>query len=237
MDWWCNNSLTPFKVNSSLIIAGATGSGKTCFAHKILDNNYVTWYGGVPPIEIIYCYGQWQSYFNQIEKDVTDIIFHNGLPNTEDIDTWKSEHTLIILDDLMNEVLKNAITQKRFTIGCHHMNINCIFMTQDLYNQGKFTRTITLNVTYLILFENIRNSSQVMRSGSQIYPGNQHVFIHAYKSIFKTSYGYMVIDINPQSNLKHRIPRRISIYLFTIFLLLTIGESRLLICLQCRLSL
>ena len=24
MDWWCNNSLTPFKVNSSLIIAGAT---------------------------------------------------------------------------------------------------------------------------------------------------------------------------------------------------------------------
>ena len=64
----------------------------------------------------------WQPYFYQIEKDVTDIIFHNGLQNTEDIDTWKSEHTLIILHDLMNEVSKNAITQKRFTIGCHHMN-------------------------------------------------------------------------------------------------------------------
>ena len=112
MDWWCNNSLAPFKVNSSLIIAGATG--KTCFVHKILDNNDGMWYGGVPPVKIIYCYGQWQPYFNQIEKDVTDIIFHNGLPNTEDNDTWKSEHTLIILDDLMNEVCKNDITQKTF---------------------------------------------------------------------------------------------------------------------------
>ena len=72
------------------------------------------WYGGVPPVKIIYCYGQWQPYFNQIEKDVTYIIFHNGLPNTEDNDTWKSEHTLIILDDLMNEVSKNDITQKTF---------------------------------------------------------------------------------------------------------------------------
>ena len=120
--------------------------------------------------KIIYCYRQWQPYFIQIEKDVTDIIFHNGLPNTEDIDTWKSEHTLIILDDLMNEVSKNAITQKLFTIGCHHLNISCIFITQNLYNQGKFARTITLNATYLILFENIRDSSQVMRSGSGEYP-------------------------------------------------------------------
>ena len=159
--------------------------------------------------KIIYCYGQWQPYFNQIEKDVTDIIFHNGLPNTEDIDTWKSEHTLIILDDLMNEVFKNAITQKLVTIGCHHSNISCIFITQNLYNQGKFARTITLNATYLILFENIRDSSQVMRSGSQLYPGNQHACIHAYKNIMKTSYGYMVIDLNPQSNPKHRIRTRI----------------------------
>ena len=182
MDWWCNNNLTPFKVNSNLIIAGATGSGKTCFVHKILDNNDGMWYGGVPPVRIIYCYGQWQPYSNQIEKDVTDIMFHNGLPNTEDIDTWKSEHTLKILDDLMNEVSKNAITQKLFTTGCHHLNINCIFITQNLYNQGKFARTITLNATYPILFENISDSSQVMRLGSQLYPGNQHAFIHAYKN-------------------------------------------------------
>ena len=107
-------------MNSSLIIAGATESGKTCFVHKILGNDDGMWYGGVPPVKKIYCYGQWQPYFNQIEKDVTDIIFHNGLPNTEYIDTWKSEHTLIILDDLMSEVSKNAITQKLFNIGCQN---------------------------------------------------------------------------------------------------------------------
>ena len=60
MDWCCNNSLTPFKVNSSLIIEDATGSGKTCFVNKILDNNDGMWYGGVPPVKIIYCYGQWE---------------------------------------------------------------------------------------------------------------------------------------------------------------------------------
>ena len=139
----------------------------------------------------------------------------------------------------MNEVSKKAIAQKLFTIGCHHMNISCIFITQDLYNQGEFARTITLNATYLILFENIRDSSQVMQLGSQLYHGSKHAFIHAYKSILKTSFGYMVIDINPQSNPKQRIrtrffSRRISIYLFTIFVLLTNGERRLLIYLQCR---
>ena len=85
------------------------------------------------------------------------------------------------------------------------MNISCIFITQNLYNQGKFARTITLNATYLILFENIGDLSQVMRLGSQLYPGNQHAFIHAYKSIMKTSYGYKVIDLNPQSTPKHRM--------------------------------
>ena len=47
-----------------------------------MDNNDGMWYGGVPPVKIIYCYGQWQPYFIQIEKDATDIIFHNGLPRT-----------------------------------------------------------------------------------------------------------------------------------------------------------
>ena len=73
----------------------------------------------------------------------------------------------------------------------------------------KCPKTITLNATYLILFENIGDSSEVMRLGSQLYPGNQHAFIHAYKNIMKTSYGYMVIDLNPQSNPKHRIRTRI----------------------------
>ena len=62
-------------------IKTSSGGGKT-FVHKILDNTDGMWYGGVPPVKIIYCYGQWQPYFNQIEKDITDIIFHNGLPNT-----------------------------------------------------------------------------------------------------------------------------------------------------------
>ena len=104
---------------------------------------------------------------------------------------------------------KNAITQKRFTIGCDHLNISCIFITQNLYNQGKLARMITLNAAYLILFENIRDSSQVMQLGSQLHPCNQHAFIHAYKNKMKISYGYMVIDLNPQSNPKHRIRTRI----------------------------
>ena len=60
-----------------------------------------------------------------------------------------------------------------------------------------------------------------MRVESQLYPGNQQAFIHAYKNIMKTFYRYMVIDLNPQSNPKTQnsymnFPRRISDYLFTI---------------------
>jgi len=206
-EWWNLNSLLPFKAHSSIIISGGTGCGKTRLLHRILKDREGIW--DEKPNKIVYCYGIWQNFFIQIEKDIPDILFHSGLPSLDDIDCWSSNHTLVILDDLMQEVTANPITQKIFTMGCHHRSLSCIFITQNLFHQGKFARGITLNATYLILFENIRDSSQVQRLAQQLFPGKSKGFMHAYRDIMKTSFGYMVIDMNPQADNKYRVRTRI----------------------------
>ena len=203
MPWWDNQTLVPFKAHSSVIISGSTGCGKTRLLHRILLNNNGMW--TEKPIKIVYCYGIWQTFFNQIERDVPGILFHSGIPTLEDIDSWNTKHTLIILDDLMQEVCANSVTQKIFTMGCHNRHLSCVFITQNLFHQGKFARGITLNATYLIIFENIRDSAQVQKLGHQLFPGKSKGFMHAYRDIMKTSYGYMVVDMNPQANPRYRV--------------------------------
>ena len=42
--------------------------------------------------------------------------------------------------------------------------------------QGKFSRTISLNTNYLILFKNPRDNNQISVLARQMYPGNTKFF-------------------------------------------------------------
>ncbi len=52
---------------------------------------------------------------------------------------------LIVLDDLMEECKDNPEIDKIFTKALHHMNLSVIFLSQNLFLQGRQTRTISLN--------------------------------------------------------------------------------------------
>ena len=58
---------------------------------------------------------------------------------------------LIILEDFLNEVVSMDICGL-FTKGNHHRNINVILITQNLLNQGKYCRGISLNAKYVVVF-------------------------------------------------------------------------------------
>ena len=88
-----------FRSPSSIVVAGPSGCGKTYFVSRLLEEPGHYFQSG-PPRALHYCYGAWQPGFELLKK--RGIHFHEGLPQTADLDTWyPSEGGVLILDDLM----------------------------------------------------------------------------------------------------------------------------------------
>ena len=99
----------------------------------------------------------------------------------------------------MEIIIKNIDTQNIFTKYCHHYNMTCIFLTQNIFAQGPCSCNINLNTHILILFENKRNQSQIHTLAKQLFPGNKKGFIEAFEDATEKRFGYLVVDCDPSS--------------------------------------
>lgn len=196
----------PFEAPSTFSISGATGSGKTTWLSNLLQES-ASLFPKVFTKKILYCYGIWQDLFDKMEAIIPNIVFHEGVPTSKVIEelTENKSHNIVVLDDLMSEVVKNGEIELLFTRGAHHKNLTIIYLNQNMFCQGKNARTITLNCHYSILFQNLRDCSQVQRLGQQIFPGNSHFLVEAYKDCMQTPYGYLVIDLSPRTDEQFRL--------------------------------
>ena len=178
-----------------MMIAGPTGVGKTYFTHKLLISNMFT----QPIHSVLYCYGVYQPLFNQM-KQMPHITFHEGVPTLETVKSLNNGlFHVIVLDDLMENIIKSVDTQNLFTKYCHHYNITVIFLTQNIFAQGPCSRTISLNTHILVLFANKRDESQAVSLGKQLYPHNVKGFMEAYEDATAQPFGYLVVDCDPKS--------------------------------------
>ena len=86
------------------------------------------------------------------------IHFQEGLPTWKDIDTMydKCFH-IIVLDDLMEKIVKSADMQELFIKYCHHKNITAIMLSRNAFPKGPKVHTISLNMHIHILFANKRD--------------------------------------------------------------------------------
>ena len=187
--------LVPFQAGSPIMISGPTGCGKTYFTHKLLRNNMFT----QPVSSILYCYGVYQDYFDEMK--ISTLEFHEGLPSLEKVQSLKDGNFhIIVLDDLMEYIVKSVETQNLFTKYCHHYNITAIFLTQNIFAQGPCSRTININTHILVVFANKRDESQAFNLGKQLYPYVSKGFMEAYQDSTSEAYGYLVVDCDPKSS-------------------------------------
>jgi hypothetical protein len=204
---WHMRSLIPFQPNSTFWISGATASGKSSFIFRFLKNLNGL-YAGDPPQKVMYCYGTFQHLYVEMEATVPDVTLHQGLPSISDIDDFCDgrHHSLIVLDDLMSECMDSQTTELIATQFCHHKRISCFVVTQNLMPKGKHARTIALNSQYLILFQNLRDRSQITHLGRQLFPGKKGFLTEAYQDCMKQKiYNYLVVDLAPQTQEKYRV--------------------------------
>lgn len=194
---------------SAICLSGASSSGKSSLVHKIIQ--CIEEFYTQPPKTIIYCYSQHQKLFEIIEKECSIITFHKGLPTIEIIDGLAEQHdregssSLLILDDLQEQMLNSALISELFTVKSHHCLINLIYLKQNLYCKGKFSRTITLNTQIFFLLQNPRDINQVALLGNQIY-GKNNILLLAYKKAMEMKpYNYLLVNLHPKWDVKYQL--------------------------------
>ena len=135
------------------------------------------------PQRIVWCYSQWQPIYDELLVSVPNIEFYRGIPTAIDTTSFFDVHVtnLVVLDDLMSESGSDKSISNLFTRGSHHMNLSVVYIVQNLFNQGKMSRNISLNSQYLVLFKSPRDKQQIMVLARQLYPRNTHLFLNAYE--------------------------------------------------------
>ena len=186
-----------FKSPFTAILAGPTQSGKTTFIVRVLKNAHNLIYP--PPNRIVYCYSQPVEALHTLKN----IELHNGLPDIDSFDS--SYNNLIVLDDLMMECETSKQILGLFTVGSHHKNISVFMLTHNLFSQGKYSRSISLNSNYFVLFKNPRDATQINYLSRQMYPSRPKFLIEAFQDATKRNYGYLLIDLNQKSNDLYRV--------------------------------
>jgi hypothetical protein len=166
---------------------------------------------GEPISKILYCYGVYQPLYNEMEQNIPNIVFNEGLPHPCTINEWTYDrkHVLIVIDDLIDEMVKSPEMEHLLTRDCHHRNCSVIYLSQNLYQGGRNARTIALNTWYLVLFQNSRDVSQISHLAKQMYPGKGGILKQAYAEATKEHYGYLVIDNSPHAKEEQRLRTRI----------------------------
>ena len=187
-----------FAPNSLFTIVGGTGTGKSNWVFKFL-RNLPDMFGDTPTKKVMNCYGIYQPLFDEIKRVIPAILFHEGLPDKEEMMELSSDgHALLILDDQMQDVSNSKDMLDLFCQYSHHMGIS-VYLTQNLFQQGRFSRTIALNIHVLVLLKSMRNASQISCFARQLYPNRRGMLEEIYEDCMKNHYSYLVVDMNPSS--------------------------------------
>lgn len=185
----------PLKHPFTAMVAGPTGCGKTMFIFKLIDN--VREMIVPAPTKILYCYGEYQPIFAKYPH----LTFIDGLPDITQFDG--KEPVLLIIDDLMNET--NESVSAIFTKISHHRNVSIVYITQNMFPKNKHARTISLNSHYMVLFKNPRDAGQFAVLARQMYPNSSKFAVEAFKDATIVPYGYLLIDLKPDTDEKYRL--------------------------------
>ena len=167
------------------VVAGPTQSGKTEFVKRFIQHvkDMVT----PVPTKIVWSYGEWQpSYQSLLDK----VDFVQGLP---DLPLYSQEPLLVVIDDQMHGVDQRI--SSLFTKGSHHRNLSVIYIVQNLFDQHKEHRTISLNAHYLVIFKNPRDGSQIVHLAKQMYPGKTQYARQAFALATRQPHGYLLVDL------------------------------------------
>ena len=193
---------TPF----TYIASGASMSGKTTHVFNIIKYRHLLF--DVVPSNIIYYYNQWQNGFTEYQNQGIVTEWINKLPNGEELQDKTIAHkdsggSIVVIDDFIQEIGKEIADL--FTILCHANNINVFLLTQNIFANNPYFRIISLNATYISVFKNPRDSSQISHFAKQFAPHNPKYIVDAFKECTMKAHSYMLFDSHQSTDDEVRV--------------------------------
>jgi hypothetical protein len=174
-------------------VGAPPGSGKSTFVLKLLRHLKDVVEGHFE--HIVWCFGEEGGVPSEIASDPKMRTFR-GVPNEES--GLLKPQSLLILDDLMAEASNQCIADL-YTRGSRHRKISVILITQNIFNQSRFSRNISLSTRYFVLLKNVRDRAQFMYLARQIYPENPRSLCAALNDAWATPFSYLLIDLDPRT--------------------------------------
>ena len=195
----------PFEKCSSVIICGASASGKTHFITECIRRKNDLYEPKYTPKHVYYFYGVHQPIFDELERE--GVHMFQGCPSPEQIQeiSQNGDINMIVLDDLMDKVVNNDHLSKLFTEGCHHLNLCTFFLTQHLFYSGKYTKTIARNTHYFLFTKSPRNLSTILSLTKQVFPGKTKAISDVYNDVSNTPFGILLMDLHPNTPSRFRL--------------------------------
>jgi hypothetical protein len=188
-----------FKSAFRCLISGPSQAGKTQLLIKILlENDQLI---DPKPDRIVYCYSREQPVFEKLKN--LNIEFHKGLIDFDSFDPQKNN--LLILDDLMEKCESDRSVLNLFMVDSHHANLSVFIISQSLFSKGKYWRSISLNCSYMIIFNNPRDRSQIFHLARQVFPSNPNFLLECFEDSTASKHGYLFLDLTQATDNNMRV--------------------------------
>ena len=172
-----------------MALVGPSGSGKTDLIFKMLLHK--TFYPLLD--EIYYFYREDQPIFRDMttKLNIQFIKF-----NSFDV-TINLKQCLLIFDDSCEEIFNDKEFVKIATSGGHR-KLHVIYVKHNLFQQSKWSRTIDLNTTHIVLFKSPRDIIQIDYLGKQL--GKSEFLKISYLKATNEPFGHFLIDLDPKTS-------------------------------------
>ena len=137
------------------------------------------------------------TYVEGIPEDIPSLFPANCPPG------------ILVLDDLMRNCSDEELILDLFTKVSHHCDVTCIYLTQNLFPPGKFSRSISLNAHYFIAFNNPRDTLGFRTLAQQAFAGNVPYVSESFQDATSHPFGYLVLDLHPRTQNIQQLRTRI----------------------------
>ena len=103
---------------------------------------------------------------------------------------------MLVFDDSCEEIFNDKEFSKLATAG-RHKKVSVIYVKHNLFQLSKWSRTIDLNTTHIILFKSHRDIQQISCIGKQL--NNTNFLKDSYDLARKQPFGHLLIDLDPKT--------------------------------------
>lgn len=177
----------PLRTNFCIGVCGNSKSGKTTWTVQLLNN--ASRLIDKPLHKIYWILGDENAKPQNLNVPVEYVL---GIP--EEFVNNSGKPCLWVIDDSMFETDKIALARLLVT-SSHHSNMSVVFLTQNLFQNNKYSRTISLNFTHLCIMKNPRDKLQFSYLARQLCPDRARELVKIYKEVTEKPYSYLFIDL------------------------------------------